>query len=238
MYPYCPTSRTSWRSGPVRLDREDGFEQRHDAETGQEPPAEVRQRDAAVEAPPRPRPVALAHHLRVEEQIPGRHRRRARARCVWPASSGRPSAACAASRAGRPIAEPGERHDGRHVCDLRLQRARCRRTDRTAGRSRCRPARRRRSRPPSWRSPRRRELRPIGGPRWRSWSPTSRRRRPTTGPCDPGRPAAGAVSRSSRAIVASARHRQRSVRIGDDPRRSSEERGDQAGLLGGRDRCA
>src|SRR6056297_816945 len=90
--------------------RQHGFEQCHHAEAGYEPAAVVGDGDAQVGAVLHPAPVALADHLRIEEEIPrGQCRRTERD----PAGGRRPvTQRRVGNVAGRDSeCEPGEGHD-------------------------------------------------------------------------------------------------------------------------------
>ena len=64
-------------SARSRRELEQHLERGHHSEAGGKPAREVGHRNAAVDAASDPRPVALADHLGIEEQIPCGHRRRA-----------------------------------------------------------------------------------------------------------------------------------------------------------------
>ena len=125
----------------VAVDGEGAFEDQHHAEPGDEPADEVGDRDASIGAHPDPAPVALADHLRVEEQVPGRQCTGADAARGSAAVDRSPSAAWAASRAGNRHREPGQRDDRRARRRPAGEARRCTRSDRTAGRSASRSAR-------------------------------------------------------------------------------------------------
>ena len=114
--------------------------------SARDPPAEeVRRRHALVAPAARPRPVALARHARVEEDVPGGERARGERHARRPAR-GQP----ARRDPRRPRHHrPRRRGQQRHAADARPELARVGVVRRTAARWPRRPARRRsRARPP------------------------------------------------------------------------------------------